>query len=93
MSKTKEDIITEILEKQKIVKWTGYFKRAMSASMDLWAKQGAIDFHVFVIRQKLERNNITKKWESKDDGVILTDEAVWEIYLQYKEYIQSKDGK
>lgn len=50
----------------------------------------AIDFHVFVTRQKLERNNLTRRWEDKDAGEELTDEGVWEVYLQYKEYLKSK---
>jgi len=39
MVKNKDEIIETVLKKHKIVKWTGYFKRAMSDAMDAYASQ------------------------------------------------------
>jgi hypothetical protein len=41
---TKEEIIEKVLKQQKIIKWVGYFRRAMSVAMDEYAKQQAIAF-------------------------------------------------
>lgn len=42
MKQTKEEIISAVLKEQKIVNYTGYFKSAMSAAMDIYAQQSGI---------------------------------------------------
>jgi len=82
---SKEEIMDAVLDRQRIVKYIGFFKMAMSAAMEEYAKQEAIQFTLWnsFIRGYGDQKDM---WFDADgECVAQSHEELYTLYLQQKQ--------